>query len=277
MWPKPLNSTTLQTPKNATKKTRIPQPTSPHKFHKIAVLDLVAEVADINTVFTLANLGEFDGFFMLCVDWSTQGASEGLRCLPVSATRVRPSGTRARTRTRTATATGRSRTPPRPRTRAGASATLEQHEYGLQRRLRKNKKTYVTSPLWLPVVIPPRTGSSLGEQSTAITKTERSLANPIPAYHGPCLCRDPFSPYHGQCRGLGHPEPVHDRSPYHYHLALLYSCPRHHLCFSCRYPFCKNRKGCVTRVEQERSDSQIWNIKIFSNSAQIRPQGQKTQ
>jgi hypothetical protein len=51
------------------KKEREPKrkPTSPHKFNQIAILDVVTEIPDVNSVFSLADFRKLDGFFMVCV------------------------------------------------------------------------------------------------------------------------------------------------------------------------------------------------------------------
>jgi hypothetical protein len=56
--------------------TEAPPPTSPHELDQVAVLDVVAKVADIHAVLPLAMFGEFDRFFMWCINRPTKRAWE---------------------------------------------------------------------------------------------------------------------------------------------------------------------------------------------------------
>jgi hypothetical protein len=70
------NTSTFQTKcslKNRQKtNSEIPQPTSPHEFNQVTILDVVTQVADIDPVFSLADLGEFDSLFMVGVHGTTE-------------------------------------------------------------------------------------------------------------------------------------------------------------------------------------------------------------
>lgn len=49
----------------------MPQPTSPHEFDQVPVLDVVAEIADVDPVFSLALLCELDGLLVWRVHRAT--------------------------------------------------------------------------------------------------------------------------------------------------------------------------------------------------------------
>lgn|SRR5712671_991802 len=64
--------------------TKTPTPTSPHKLHQVAIFDVVAEVADIDTVLTLAMLGKLYRFFVRSIYWSTKRARNCFRWLAIA-------------------------------------------------------------------------------------------------------------------------------------------------------------------------------------------------
>ena len=77
-----------QTSTNEAKRSRssrISQPTSPHEFHQVPVLDVVGKVADIDAVLALRHLGELDGLLVGRVHRATQRAREGVGRTPVAA------------------------------------------------------------------------------------------------------------------------------------------------------------------------------------------------
>lgn len=104
-----------------TQQIGIPRPTSPHKFHQIAISDIVTQVPDIYSVFTLALLGPFEGFLRIGIDWTPQGTWERvIFAVTTTASWTRPNRARVRT---TCPTPGRNRTTSR-RARASAWATF---------------------------------------------------------------------------------------------------------------------------------------------------------
>ena len=66
---------TATTTKNKKKPaTKTPPPTSPHELDQIAVLDVIAKVADIHAILPLAVFSEFDRFFVRRIYWPTERA-----------------------------------------------------------------------------------------------------------------------------------------------------------------------------------------------------------
>jgi hypothetical protein len=64
--------------------TKTPPPTSPHELDHVAVLDVVAKVADIHAIFPLAVFGEFDRFFVRCIYRATERARQCFRRLAIA-------------------------------------------------------------------------------------------------------------------------------------------------------------------------------------------------
>ena len=74
-----VSGTPSPPPPHLAQRNEIPPPTSPHKFHKVAILDIVTEVAHVDPVFSLADLGKLDGLFVRRVHRAAEGASKGVR------------------------------------------------------------------------------------------------------------------------------------------------------------------------------------------------------
>lgn len=110
---------------HAKEKTNDPPPTSPHEFHQVAVADLVAEIANVDPVFSLADLGELDGLFMVGIHRAAQRARESVAVLAATAaagTSARPGGPGASARPGTARTAPWGRRAPGARPRAGTRA-----------------------------------------------------------------------------------------------------------------------------------------------------------
>lgn len=72
--PGPTFSLTATTTTLRKRQQQQQQPTSPHEVHQIAIPDVVAKIANIDSVLSFADLREFCGFLSGHIHWATTGS-----------------------------------------------------------------------------------------------------------------------------------------------------------------------------------------------------------